>query len=163
MEDYLEAIGMLAGEQPVVKVSQLSRRLKVKMPSVSLALRRLGEQGLVEHERYGHVKLTPEGARVAAEVIWRHHALRRFLGEVLGVDQRTADEDACRIEHVISPVSVDRLAKFVGFMEACPLGDGGLSGRYQYYLQHGRLPKICLEREGLELEVAGEDDDSRAR
>ena len=146
MEDYLEAVAMLQEKDKVVRVSQISRKLKVKMPSVTSALKKLSEQKLVEHERYGHIKLTPEGNKVARYVIYRHEALTRFFAQALGINRETAEEDACKIEHVISPLSMERLAKFVEFIEACPLGRANFPSRYEYYLEHGELPQDCLKR-----------------
>jgi len=146
MEDYLEAIANLGGRRKVVRVSQISRKLGVKMPSVTSALKKLSEQELVEHERYGHIKLTPEGDKVARDVIYRHEALTRFFAQALGINRETAEEDACKIEHVISPLSMERLAKFVEFIEACPLGGTNFPSRYEYYLEHGELPQDCSNR-----------------
>ncbi len=116
------------------------------MPSVTSALKKLSGQELVEHERYGHIKLTPEGNKVARDVIRRHKALTRFFGQALGINEETAEEDACKIEHVISSLSMERLAKFVEFIEACPLGSANFSSRYEYYLEHGELPQDCSKR-----------------
>jgi len=146
MEDYLEAIANLGAGKKVVRVKQISDMLGVRMPSVTSALKRLSEQELVEHERYGHIKLTPEGAKVASEVIDRHEALAHFFAQALGIDQATAEEDACKIEHVISPLGMERLAKFVEFMEACPMGGANLPDRYEYYLEHGELPQDCVKK-----------------
>jgi DtxR family Mn-dependent transcriptional regulator len=146
MEDYLEAIARLGEGRKVVKVKQLSQMLGVKMPSVTSALKKLSAQELVEHEKYGHVKLTPEGNEVARDVICRHEALTRFFARALGIDQGTAEEDACKIEHVISPLSMERLSRFVEFIEACPLGKANFPSRYEYYLKHGELPQDCSKR-----------------
>jgi DtxR family Mn-dependent transcriptional regulator len=146
MEDYLEAIAKLSESRKVVKVKQLSEMLGVKMPSVTSALKRLSKEELVEHERYGSIKLTPEGDAVAREVIYRHEALTRFFAKALDINRETAEEDACKIEHVISPFSMERLAKFVEFIEACPLGGANFPSRYEYYLEHGKLPRDCLKR-----------------
>jgi DtxR family Mn-dependent transcriptional regulator len=146
MEDYLEAIAKLGEGKKVVKVKQLSQMLGVKMPSVTSALKKLSEQELVEHERYGYIKLTPEGDKVARDVIYRHEALTLFFAQALGIDQETAEEDACKIEHVISPLSMERLAKFVEFIEACPLGGANFPSRYEYYLKHGELPQSCSNK-----------------
>jgi DtxR family Mn-dependent transcriptional regulator len=146
MEDYLEAVAMLRGKGKVVRVSQISRKLKVKMPSVTSALKKLSEQRLVEHERYGHIKLTPKGDEVARDVIRRHEALTRFFVQALSIDRQIAEEDACKIEHVISPLSMERLAKFVEFIGACPLGGTNFPSRYEYYLEHGELPQDCSNR-----------------
>ena len=146
MEDYLEAVAMLRGKGKVVRVSQISRKLKVTMPSVTSALKKLSEQELVEHERYGRIKLTPEGNKVARDVIRRHKALTRFFAEALDIDYETAEKDACKIEHVISPLSMERITKFVEFIEACPLGEANFPSRYEYYLDHGELPQDCSKR-----------------
>jgi len=146
MEDYLEAIANLGEGSKVVRVKQISEMLGVKMPSVTSALKKLSEQELVEHEKYGHIKLTPEGDRVARDVIYRHEALTRFFAQALGINHETAEEDACKIEHVISPLSMERLAKFVEFIEACPLGGANFPNRYEYYLEHGELPQDCSKR-----------------
>ena len=150
MEDYLEAVAMLRGKGKVVRVSQISRKLKVKMPSVTSALKKLSEQELVEHERYGRIKLTPEGDKVARDVIRRHKALTRFFAEALDIDYETAEKDACKIEHVISPLSMERITKFVEFIEACPLGEANFPKRYKYYLEYGQPPQECLERSAKE-------------
>jgi DtxR family Mn-dependent transcriptional regulator len=146
MEDYLEAIANLGEERKVVRVKQISEMLGVKMPSVTSALKKLSEQELVEHERYGHIKLTPKGDEVARDVIRRHEALTRFFAQALGINHKTAEEDACKIEHVISPLSMERLAKFVEFIGACPLGGTNFPSRYEYYLEHGELPQDCSKR-----------------
>lgn len=151
MEDYLEVIAMLGEEGKVVRVNQIGQRLNVKMPSVTSALKKLSEQGLVEHERYGYVGLTPKGDDVAKDVIRRHKALSRFFAQALDIDQKTADEDACKIEHVISPLSLERVIKFIEFIEACPLGEANFPKRYRYYLEHGQPPEECLAK-GLEKE-----------
>jgi DtxR family Mn-dependent transcriptional regulator len=146
MEDYLEAIAKLGERRKAVRVKQLSERLGVKMPSVTSALKKLSEQELVEHEKYGHIMLTPEGDKVARDVIGRHEALTRFFEQALGIDRKTAEEDACKIEHVISSLSMERLTKFVEFIEACPQGGTNFPSRYEYYLEHGELPRDCSNK-----------------
>jgi DtxR family Mn-dependent transcriptional regulator len=146
MEDYLEAIANLGEGRKEVRVKQISEMLGVKMPSVTSALKKLSERQLVEHARYGHIKLTPEGNRVARDVVNRHKALTRFFAQALGIDKETAEEDACKIEHVISSLSMERLTKFVEFIEACPLGSANFPSRYEYYLEHGELPQDCSKR-----------------
>jgi DtxR family Mn-dependent transcriptional regulator len=146
MEDYLEAIANLGEGSEAVRVKQISEMLGVKMPSVTSALKKLSERELVDHERYGRIKLTPEGDKVARDVIRRHKALTRFFAQALGIDRETAEEDACKIEHVISALSMERLAKFTEFIGACPLGGTNFPSRYEYYLEHGELPRDCSKR-----------------
>ena len=122
MEDYLERIDMLADEDKVVRVTKLSKALGVKKPSVSSALMKLSEEGLVKHERYGYVELTPEGKKIAVDVRRRHEALQRFLTEILGVDAETAWKNACAMEHCVSPITTERLVKFIDFVLNAPRG-----------------------------------------
>lgn len=151
MEDYLEAIAVLRGEGEVVRVKQISHALGVKMPSVTSALRKLSAEGLVKHERYGYVELTAEGDKAAEDVIRRHEALRHFLIEILNVDPKIAGEDACKMEHAISPTSLERLAKFLEFVLTCPRGHPVWLKGFNYYFEHGERAEEYLarcEREG---------------
>ena len=146
MEDYLEAIANLGKKKKVVRVSQIGQALQVSMPSVTSALQKLSDEGLVKHEKYGYVELAPQGKEIAKETIRRHKALKRFFTQALGIAEKTAEEDACKIEHVISLVSMERLVKFLEFMEACPLGDANFPRRYRYFLEQGKLPEECLRK-----------------
>ncbi|MDY7019101.1 MAG: metal-dependent transcriptional regulator [Chloroflexota bacterium] len=102
MEYYLEAIANLSGERKVARVNQISQVLQVKMPSVTSALRRLCDKGLVQHGKYGYVELTLNSKDLAKETIRRCKILSRFFTQALGIDQETTEEDACKIDHVIS-------------------------------------------------------------
>jgi DtxR family Mn-dependent transcriptional regulator len=113
MEDYLEAIMALEEEQKVARVRDIARRLKVKMPSVTGAVKNLAEKGLVSYERYSFVTLTPKGRLIAAEISRRHRIIYAFLTKILGVGSETAAQDACRIEHAVSPETVTRLTAFM--------------------------------------------------
>lgn len=137
MEDYLEAIAQLREEEAEVRVTQISKRLGVKKPSVTAALHKLSEDGLVKHQKYGHVELTGKGREIAEEVMRRHDVLFRFLSEVLGVDGETAHEDACRVEHALGPTSLQRLATFVEFVLTCPRGEPMWQRQFNYYVEHG--------------------------
>ncbi len=115
MEDYLEAIRTLSDEHGSVRVTHLSEVLHVSKPSVTAAVSRLSSQGLVLHERYGTIELTHHGKAVADDVWKRHEALWAFLTEILGVSEETAETDACRLEHHLSP---DTSRRLTGFVEA---------------------------------------------
>jgi DtxR family Mn-dependent transcriptional regulator len=146
MEDYLEAIAMLREKGEVVKVKQISQMLGVKMPSVTSALKKLSEKGLVEHERYGCVELTAEGSKIAKDVIRRHETLCRFLSEILNVAPETAVGDACKMEHAISPASLERLTKFLEFVLACPQGEPVWLKGLNYYFEYGERSEELLAR-----------------
>ncbi len=113
LEDYLEAIHLLREERGKARVVEIARHLGVKGPSVTGALAQLGRLGLVRHERYGGVDLTPEGASLAREILARHRKLARFLKEILGVVPDVAEREACRIEHAMSRETWSRLEEFL--------------------------------------------------
>jgi len=114
LEDYLEAIlGLSESATPAVRVTDLSERLAVSKPSVSIAVKKLADAGLVSHEPYGDIRLTPAGRERAEDVASRHDLMYRFLRNILGVSGETAERDACRLEHGLSPETVRCLARFV--------------------------------------------------
>jgi len=137
MEDYLEAIGRLSEAGNIVRVTQLSKELEVSKPSVSAALNKLAKAGLVQHERYASIELTVEGRRVAEDVIHRHEIMHRFLVKILGIDRERAEEDACRMEHVLSLPSLERFSEFVDFLTSCPQSEPAWHKGFSYYLKHG--------------------------
>jgi len=120
LEDYLEAIFHIARAKGAARGKDIAERLKVQPSSVSGALHLLAERKLVNYAPYDLVTLTPEGARVAERVIRRHEVLKDFIGRVLGIEERTAEEDACRMEHAVSQPVLERLAAFVEFIRVCP-------------------------------------------
>jgi DtxR family Mn-dependent transcriptional regulator len=121
LEDYLEAILLLERSSRVARVSEIAEKLGVSRPSVTGALKSLSSRRLVVHAPYGHVTLTAEGARIAAEVERRHLAIRDFLTGVLGIPGDRAETTACKMEHVLEP---EILAYFVDYAERRGHGGG---------------------------------------
>ena len=117
LEDYLEAILMLKEKKGAARVSDISTFLSVKKSSVTEALSILGNRGLVIHERYGKVVFTKKGLRIAKAIEKKHKFLSKFFSTILGVSSEIAAEDACKIEHTISPEGFDRLTKFLEFVK----------------------------------------------
>ncbi|HGJ64268.1 TPA: metal-dependent transcriptional regulator [bacterium] len=122
MEDYLEAISTLKQKKKYVRVKDIAKQMKVKMPSVTGALRTLTEKNLVRHEKYEYVELTEEGITIAEEIKRRHDLIFKFLIQVLRVDTKTAEQDACGIEHSVSPKTVEQLVKLVECIDTCVEG-----------------------------------------
>jgi len=108
LEDYLEAIYMLIEDGKVALVGDVAKLLSVKMPSVVKAIRELKRLGLVEQEPYANIELTAKGLRHARHVLNRHKLLRTFLVK-LGVSRKTADRDACLMEHILSAETIDKI------------------------------------------------------
>lgn len=112
-EDYLEAIYLLGKEHGTVKVKDIAFELGISLPSVSEKLRVLEGKGLVKCEKYGPVELSSRGRNVARKVYSNHKLLADFF-VLLGVDRKTALEDACNAEHVLSKKSLEKVKEFMG-------------------------------------------------
>ena len=109
-EDYLESILTLWEKQGVVRSIDVANDLGVSKPSVSIAMKKLRENGYVAMDQDGHITLLPAGQAVARKVYERHEILTRFF-IALGVSRETASDDACRVEHVLSQETFDCIKK----------------------------------------------------
>lgn len=112
-ENYLEAILRLEDENRHVRSIDVATALGVSRPSVNKALGVLKRAGMVEQQPYGRISLTDLGREKAGEVLHRHLILRDFLIGVLGVDMETADNDACKMEHVVSEQTMIKLTEHI--------------------------------------------------
>ena len=109
-ENYLEVILMLTERNGTVRSIDIVNETGFTKPSISVAMKRLRENGCVEMDSQGSLTLTSRGREIAERVYTRHRTLTKCL-TALGVNPETAREDACRIEHVISQETFDRLAE----------------------------------------------------
>lgn len=148
LEDYLEAIVMLKEQGEEATVTALSKSIGVKKPSVDWALNKLVEAGLLIHERYGDINLTPDGAKIAEEVYRRHKALFSFLKDILGVESKIAEQDACRMEHALSKESLKRLEKFIDFVSDCHPGQSDWVEVFNRFIEKGKDDKKIQARFG---------------
>ena len=139
MQDYLEAILELEENENQVRVTDIANRLKIAKASVNQTIGKLKETGLIRQQAYGPVELTGQGRELAGKIVQRHRKLRKFLVEVLGVDQQTAEQDACLMEHAVSPQTMDRLTDF--------LSNNG-------YLNDGHSSKSCIDANEKRCETA---------
>lgn len=113
MEDYLEAVSLCADEQGIARVSDIRDMLGVKTPSVTGAMKTLAQGGYVRHPPYSGIELTGKGRRAAEDVKKRHAILSRFLTQVIGVNPKTADMDACKMEHAVSRETLQKLHHYL--------------------------------------------------
>lgn len=120
LEDYLETILELVQANHFARVRDIAKARNVKAGSVSPALRRLAELGLVKYVRREYVVLTEEGEEQARRVTARHQLLARFFCEVLGMSPADSQRDACAMEHSLSNEGMDRLARFFEYLSVCP-------------------------------------------
>jgi len=111
LEDYIETVYVLVNDKGAASVRDVARMLDVKMPSVVKAIRELKGLDLVTQEPYSTIELTTKGRRVAKSILGRHTLLRSFLMK-LGVSRKAADVDACRMEHILSAETLDKIRTF---------------------------------------------------
>lgn len=110
-EDYLETILILKERTGLVRSIDIARELNFSKPSVSVAMKKLRENGYLEVDREGFITLLPPGEEIAQRIYTRHRLISRFL-ENLGVSPENAAADACKIEHDISAESFERIVAF---------------------------------------------------
>ena len=111
-EMYLETILVLSKRHPQVRSIDVVGELDFRKSSVSVAMKKLRENGYIEMDDDGFITLTDRGREIAETMLERHTLISGWLMS-LGVDETTAADDACRIEHVISPESFDAIKKHV--------------------------------------------------
>ncbi len=111
-EMYLETILVLGQTLPHVRAIDIVGATGYSKPSISRALGLLKNDGLIEVSERGHITLTEIGDTRARKIYARHQLLTDFL-EALGVAEETANADACRIEHIISDETVEKIAAFL--------------------------------------------------
>ncbi|MDJ0853952.1 MAG: metal-dependent transcriptional regulator [Desulfobacterales bacterium] len=126
MEDYLEAIYHIVRKKQAARAKDIARRLAVNNSSVTGALRTLSEKGFINYAPYDVITLTPKGHKHAEDVVRRHEALMDFFTKVLCVDEAEASDAACKMEHAVSRTILNRLIRFVEFLEICPRGGESL-------------------------------------
>jgi len=123
LEDYLETILELEKTHKVARVKDIAENRGVLRGSVTGALKSLAEKGLINYEPYSFITLTRKGAAIAGEINRRHRVIKNFLIHVLQLDESTAEDNACRMEHVMDLAAVDRLVNFIEYIDTCPRTD----------------------------------------
>jgi len=113
MEDYLEAIFEIDREKSAVRVKDVSAKLGVTMPSVNGALKFLESRGLIRHEKYEYIELTEDGLKRASGIATRHQVIFTFLKDILGVSSEIAEEEACKIEHILSASTIEKIVQHI--------------------------------------------------
>ena len=112
-EMYLESIYVLCTTKPAVRSIDVAEHMNFSKPSVSRAVGLLKKDGYIEVDKDGYISLTQAGKDMANKIFERHTVLTKMLVS-LGVDEETAAEDACRMEHVISDTSFFAMKKHFG-------------------------------------------------
>jgi len=116
LETYLETIADLQQKHGAVRTSDLAESIGCKRSSVTVALQRLAEKGLINYQTYRPVTLTEEGEKAIARLSRFHGIIEDFLENVLAMDTEFAQEEACKLEHGISKQTVERLKEYLDFL-----------------------------------------------
>ena len=111
-ENYLETILMLSKQLPVVRSVDIANELGFKKSSVSIAMKNLRENQHITVSAAGFISLTDSGRQIAEMIFERHELISNWLMRI-GVSKEIALEDACKMEHVISPESFEAIKKFI--------------------------------------------------
>ena len=111
-EDYLARILILQEEKGEVRSIDIAHDMGYSKPSISIAMKKLKEAGLIDIDEHGFITLTKEGHVIADRVYERHKVLKKILINI-GVDPKQAEKDACKVEHVISEEKFEAIKKKV--------------------------------------------------
>ncbi|MDR0287315.1 MAG: metal-dependent transcriptional regulator [Clostridiales bacterium] len=109
LEDYLETVLLLEQHSGQARVTDIAEKMNVAKSSVHMALHNLEGKGLLLHEKYGLLQLTENGRKIAGEIYHRHTGLKKFFTTILGLDDKTAEDEACAVEHVLSDETIEKM------------------------------------------------------
>jgi DtxR family Mn-dependent transcriptional regulator len=122
-EEYLEAIYRLEQKGGFARTMELAKNLNVVPGSVTNTIENLKRKGLVTHRPYKGVKLTENGRKIASSVLRRHRLAERLLTDILHLDWSEVHDQACKLEHALSPEILKPLEKALGHPKRCPHGN----------------------------------------
>ena len=143
LEDYLETIYVLEQKYRVARAKDIADYMHVQRASVTGALKALAVRGLVYYTPYSYVTLTAEGKKIAEEILYRHRILKEFFSKVLKLSIEDAEQNACRVEHAIQPHAVERLVKFLEFLNRCPRAGSEWFDAFEKFCEKGINPEAC--------------------
>ena len=123
LQDYLREIYKLQADTPRVKTTTLARRMGVRPPSATAMVKKLAELGLVDHQPYRGARLTPQGERLALEVLRHHRLLELYLARTLELGLDAVHAEADRLEHALSEDLEERIDRALGSPTEDPHGD----------------------------------------
>jgi DtxR family Mn-dependent transcriptional regulator len=122
-ENYLKTIAEAASEGEPVKAVTLARWLHVSAPAVTMAIKRLRRDGLINVAEEGQLTLTPAGREIANRLLNRHHLIERMLAEIFGLEWYKVHDEAEQLEHAVSADFERKLIEKLGAGGACPHGN----------------------------------------
>lgn len=143
IEDYVELVYDLQKGKKRVHTNDIAAALNINPASVTEIFQKLSDEGYLNYEKYGGATLTNRGKNVAKETKKKHEKLTEFL-ILLGVDKKTAEKDACEMEHILHFTTMDMISKFVEVVKQCGSTPFWLK-RLREYVKTGKLSKCPPE------------------
>ena len=150
IEDYVELVYDLQKGKKPVHTNDIASALNISPASVTEIFQKLSEEGYIDYEKYSGATLTKKGRRIARKTKKRHDTLTEFL-LLLGINRETAEKDACEMEHILHPDTMDTILKFVKVVKHCEATPFWLN-RLKKYVKTGKLTEcprdmveVCLK------------------
>ena len=141
LEDYIETIYHIVEEKQVARAKNIADHLGVSRASVTEALRTLSSKGLINYAPYEVITMTSTGRLVAEDVIFRHTTLKKFFTEILTIDDETAEDGACKIEHAAPPQVINRMIDFMKFVKTSPELEKSLISNFKEFIKSREAEK----------------------
>lgn len=138
LEDYIETIYHIVEEKQVARAKNIADELGVSRASVTEALRTLSSKGLINYVPYEVITMTESGRAVAEDVIFRHTTLKNFFTRILTIDEETAEDGACKIEHAAPPQVIKRMIDFMKFIESSPQVEKDFIDSFKDFIKEAR-------------------------
>jgi DtxR family Mn-dependent transcriptional regulator len=145
LEDYLQVIFHLEESNRVARAKDIADQMGVQRPSVTGALKMLAARGLIHYSPYSCVTLTGEGRKMGLDFTHRHEILKEFFTSTLQLDSERAELNACRIEHAIDAIAVERLIHFLEFLKSCPRTGVNWSEAFALFCEGGAKSSSCKD------------------
>lgn len=137
IEDYVELVFDLQKNNEKVHTSVIANKFNINPASVTEVIQKLDVEGYVNYEKYSGTTLTAKGLKLAKQIKNKHDNITEFL-ILLGVNKKIAEEDACEMEHILHPSTMDIITKFVEVVQHCEVTPFWLN-RLKYYVTTGKL------------------------
>ena len=113
MEDYLKAIYFLHKQDECIRLIDIADRMAVSKPSAHNAVLQLSDMGLVEHPKFGPIRLTIQGSELAKSLVSKHEVIKLFLMQTLDISEKLAIFEACVMEHSICDITLAKMSQLV--------------------------------------------------
>lgn len=136
IEEYVEIIFVLQNRNGYAKTGKISSEIGIQPSSVTEMLQKLQEEGYINYEPYKGAILTEAGKNLARELMKKHRIISDFL-EIIGIERGLAEVDACQIEHHVTVKTLQRLEKFVEFINDAPHEPKWID-HFNYYVKTGK-------------------------